>query len=169
MHYAICNETYENWAHEKICETSAELGYTGLELAPFTLASRITDVSASQRKTLRQQAESLAYRLLACIGCLRRPKAFSSRPRRPRSGSVRQITWSNWRMRAEIWGAIFSSLAPPCSEKFLRGRRVSKPSIGPSTRSNALRGSWPRACVFAWSRTGGSRLHSNRSRGGRDP
>ena len=43
MRYAICNETFEGWDNARICGTIAELGYTGLEMAPFTLAPRITD------------------------------------------------------------------------------------------------------------------------------
>ncbi len=57
MRYAICNETFEGWDHLRICRFVAELGYRGLELAPFTLAERITDVSADRRRELRQQAE----------------------------------------------------------------------------------------------------------------
>src|ERR1700756_2124103 len=54
--YAICNETFEGWDHARVCRFVADVGYQGLELAPFTLAPRITDVSAEQRRTLRQQA-----------------------------------------------------------------------------------------------------------------
>ena len=50
MKYAICNETFENWDHDKVCEEAARLGYQGLEVAPFTLAPRITDVSADRRR-----------------------------------------------------------------------------------------------------------------------
>ena len=57
MRYAICNETFENWEHARICKKVAELGYQGLELAPFTLAPRITDLTGAQRQTLRRQAE----------------------------------------------------------------------------------------------------------------
>ena len=57
MKYAICNETFVDWEHERICHRAAELGYTGLEVAPFTLAPRITDVSAARRTELRRQAE----------------------------------------------------------------------------------------------------------------
>ena len=56
MKFAICHELFENWEWERQCRFIAELGYTGIELAPFTLAPRITDVSAEQRQTLRQQA-----------------------------------------------------------------------------------------------------------------
>ena len=57
MRYAICNETFEGWDHARVCRFLAELGYSGLELAPFTLAPRITDVTADQRRLLRRQAE----------------------------------------------------------------------------------------------------------------
>ncbi len=57
MKYAICNETFEGWDHERVCRFVGELGYQGLELAPFTLAPRITDVSAEERARLRAAAE----------------------------------------------------------------------------------------------------------------
>ncbi|HZT81235.1 MAG TPA: sugar phosphate isomerase/epimerase family protein, partial [Gemmataceae bacterium] len=38
--------------------------YTGLEVAPFTLAPRITDVSAEERRTLRRQAEDAGLQIL---------------------------------------------------------------------------------------------------------
>lgn len=64
MRYAICNETFEGWDHARICRTVAELGYTGLEVAPFTIAPRITDVTAAQRKKLRDEAESAGLRII---------------------------------------------------------------------------------------------------------
>jgi sugar phosphate isomerase/epimerase len=57
MRYAICNETFENWGHDRVCRTVAALGYAGLEIAPFTLAPRISDVSAERRREVRGQAE----------------------------------------------------------------------------------------------------------------
>jgi sugar phosphate isomerase/epimerase len=64
MRYAICNETFEDWDHAKVCRTVADLGYQGLELAPFTLAPRITEVNAEQRRLLRRQAEDCGLELL---------------------------------------------------------------------------------------------------------
>jgi len=64
MRYAICNETFEGWDHARVCRRAAELGYTGLELAPFTLAPRITDVSADRRKQLRAEAEEAGIRII---------------------------------------------------------------------------------------------------------
>src|SRR2546430_4627184 len=64
MRYAICNETFEGWDHGRVCRKVAELGYEGLELAPFTLAPRITDVTPAQRRTLRQQAEDAGLTII---------------------------------------------------------------------------------------------------------
>jgi sugar phosphate isomerase/epimerase len=64
LRYAICNETFEGWEHERVCRFVAGLGYTGLELAPFTLAPLITDVPADRRRLLRQQAEDSGLSLI---------------------------------------------------------------------------------------------------------
>ena len=64
MRYAICNETFEGWEHADVCRCVADLGYEGLEIAPFTLAPRITDVSAERRRELRRQAEDHGLTLI---------------------------------------------------------------------------------------------------------
>src|SRR5262245_47942417 len=64
MRYGICNETFESWDHAPVCRFVAEQGYGGLELAPFTLAPRITDVTADQRRVLRRQAEDNGIQII---------------------------------------------------------------------------------------------------------
>jgi sugar phosphate isomerase/epimerase len=56
MKFAICQELFEGWDWERQCRFAAETGYTGLEVAPFTLADRITEVSAERRRHLRKVA-----------------------------------------------------------------------------------------------------------------
>ena len=58
MKFAICQELFVDWEWERQCRFMAETGYTGIELAPFTLASRITEVTADRRRELRVVAES---------------------------------------------------------------------------------------------------------------
>lgn len=57
MKFGICHELFVDWEWERQCKLIAEIGYTGIELAPFTLGSRITEVSGEQRQTMRKQAE----------------------------------------------------------------------------------------------------------------
>ena len=64
MRYAICNETFEGWDHARVCRFVSELGYGGLELAPFTIAPRITDVTAYHRRLLRRQAEDSGIKII---------------------------------------------------------------------------------------------------------
>jgi sugar phosphate isomerase/epimerase len=64
MRYAICNETFEGWDHPRVCRLAADLGYGGLEMAPFTLAPRITDVPPVQRRMLRRQAEDIGLQII---------------------------------------------------------------------------------------------------------
>jgi sugar phosphate isomerase/epimerase len=61
----ICNELFEGWDFANVCRTAKALGYEGLEIAPFTLAPRITDVSAERRRELRTIVEDAG---LATIG-----------------------------------------------------------------------------------------------------
>lgn len=56
MKFAICQELFENWDWQRQCEFMAATGYTGIEVAPFTLGSRISDVSPQRRIELKQQA-----------------------------------------------------------------------------------------------------------------
>jgi len=76
MKYAICNETFEGWEHARVCARVAELGYTGLEVAPFTLAPRITDVSAARRSELRQQAEAAGVQIIGLHWLLAKTEGF---------------------------------------------------------------------------------------------
>lgn len=56
MKFAICQEMYEGWDWEKQCESIAKTGYTGIEVAPFTLADNLEAVSASDRERLKRTA-----------------------------------------------------------------------------------------------------------------
>ena len=56
MRFAICQELFEGWDWERQCRSIAEFGYTGIELAPFTLAPMITDVSEDRLKAMRECA-----------------------------------------------------------------------------------------------------------------
>jgi sugar phosphate isomerase/epimerase len=64
MKFAICQELFEGWEWERQCQAIAATGYTGIELAPFTLASRIGEVSSERRRELKAIAES--YGLTIC-------------------------------------------------------------------------------------------------------
>ena len=74
--YAICNETFQDWPHARACEVAAATGYTGLELAPFTLAPLITDVSAERCRELRRVAESFGLTIIGLHWLLAKTEGF---------------------------------------------------------------------------------------------
>ncbi len=64
MKFAICQELFEDWDWERQCRLIKEIGYTGIEAAPFALASRITDLSQDRRAELRRIAEDQGLRII---------------------------------------------------------------------------------------------------------
>lgn len=64
MKFAICQELFEGWEWERQCQAISSIGYTGIELAPFTLATRIGDVSPARREELKRVAA--AHGLTIC-------------------------------------------------------------------------------------------------------
>lgn len=56
MKFAICNEIYQGWKIEDTLAHAARLGYAGLEIAPFTLANSVNDISAAERQGIRDLA-----------------------------------------------------------------------------------------------------------------
>ena len=63
--YAICNETFGDWSLAKACDFAAAAGYSGIEVAPFTLAPLATDLSAPTRSEMRR---TIARAGLDCVG-----------------------------------------------------------------------------------------------------
>jgi sugar phosphate isomerase/epimerase len=56
MKFAICNEIFKGWTMEDTIAYAAKLGYAAVEVAPFTLADSVTDISAGERGKLRETA-----------------------------------------------------------------------------------------------------------------
>jgi len=56
MRFAICNEIFQGWRIEDVFAHCARLGYDAVEIAPFTLAKYVTDISAAERQRIREAA-----------------------------------------------------------------------------------------------------------------
>ncbi len=74
--YAICNELFEDWPFDKAFEFAAECGYTGIEVAPFTVANYVTDVPARRRRRIRRQAEAAGAPICALHWLLAKTEGF---------------------------------------------------------------------------------------------
>jgi sugar phosphate isomerase/epimerase len=76
MRFAICNEQFEGWAFDRVCRFVGSVGYEGLEVAPFTLAGSITDVSRPHRAELKQQAADAGVQILGLHWLLARTEGL---------------------------------------------------------------------------------------------
>jgi len=63
MRHAICNEAFQSWTFTDAAKFIRSTGYTGLEIAPFTLAESPTDISPSQRADYKNilKSEGLSF------------------------------------------------------------------------------------------------------------
>ena len=74
--YAICNETFQDWPFDRAFAFARECGYTGLEIAPFTLARYATDVSPKQREQVRRQAATAGLEIVGLHWLLAKTEGF---------------------------------------------------------------------------------------------
>ncbi len=56
MKFAFCNEMFQDVPLRRICRTAAEIGYDGVEIAPFTVARSVNEVGPDARKAIRDDA-----------------------------------------------------------------------------------------------------------------
>jgi len=56
MKLSICNEIFEGWSLAKTFRYVKQLGYDGIEIAPFTIAGNVEKVSKEKRNEIRKEA-----------------------------------------------------------------------------------------------------------------
>lgn len=76
MKFAICNEMFENWSFNDICKAAKDAGYSGIEIAPFTLAKLASDVSKEERQSLRKIAEDNGVEIVGLHWLLAQTEGF---------------------------------------------------------------------------------------------
>ena len=77
MKYAICNETFQGWNWAETCRTVGELGYTGIEIAPFTLAEDVRTLSQQSRNSFARIAQNEGLEIVGLHWLLVSPKGLS--------------------------------------------------------------------------------------------
>jgi sugar phosphate isomerase/epimerase len=76
MKFAICNETFQDWPIEKVLGFCADAGYDAVEIAPFTLANRVGDLSPLQRQGIRDAAATAGVEISGIHWVLARTEGF---------------------------------------------------------------------------------------------
>ena len=83
MRFAMCNEFCEGWEIERALELAASSGFSGVEIAPFTLAADVREITPQQRQTIAQQARNRGLEIVGLHWLLVGPPGlYLTHPRR---------------------------------------------------------------------------------------
>ncbi len=74
--FAICNEIYQGWKLEDTFAHAARVGYAGVEIAPFTLADAVTDISTTERQRIRDLAARSKIEIVGLHWLLVKPEGL---------------------------------------------------------------------------------------------
>jgi len=142
--FSICNELFEGWPWERVCDFVRELGYTGLEVAPFTLTESADLVSPARRRELRHAAETRGLTVVGLHWLLVKPAGLHiTHPdpaiRRRTAGYFVELV----HLCADLGGAVLV-IGSPKQRNLLPGvtrhqaidfaREVFAPALGPAPR-----------------------------------
>jgi len=72
----ICNELFEGWKLADVCRVVKALGYDGIEIAPFTLAPTILELSKEQRREARATIEDAGLETIGLHWLLAKTEGF---------------------------------------------------------------------------------------------
>jgi sugar phosphate isomerase/epimerase len=56
MKFGICNEIFKDWSLDDTFRYAKKAGYDAVEIAPFTVAKSVTEISASERARIKESA-----------------------------------------------------------------------------------------------------------------
>jgi len=73
---SVCNEMFEGWSIEEVFRYAAELGYEGVEIAPFTLADSVMEIAPERRREIRRAAEEAGVEIVGLHWLLVSPKGL---------------------------------------------------------------------------------------------
>ena len=76
MKFAICNEIFKDWKLEDVFAYAARLGYAGVEIAPFTLADSVGQISAAERHRIRELAARYNLQIVGLHWLLVKPEGL---------------------------------------------------------------------------------------------
>lgn len=76
MKFAICNETFEGGSHREGLALAKKLGYTGVEVAPFTLGLDVREIRQGTRREYRAMVEDMGMSILGLHWLLAKTSGF---------------------------------------------------------------------------------------------
>lgn len=108
--YSLCNEVFEKWEFTDSCRAIKSAGFAGIEIAPFTLAEHVDDISPARRRELRNIIRSEGLTFAGLHWLLITPKWL-------------QVTTEDRAIRERSW-AYFRKLIDFCADLGEKGIMV---------------------------------------------
>ncbi|HEY5314133.1 MAG TPA: TIM barrel protein, partial [Pirellulales bacterium] len=107
MKFAICNETFQDWPFEQAFAFARECGYSGVEIAPFTMALDAREISGARRAEVRRQADAAGLEVIGLHWLLAKTEGYyltspEADVRRRTAGYVQELA----RLCRELGGSI---------------------------------------------------------------
>lgn len=129
MKYAVCNELFRNHSFEDACRLTAQYGFQGLEIAPFTLAEDPRTLGSCQIRTIREQMQDAGLQCVGLHWLLKAPQGL-------------HLTTPNEQIRGKSW-EVLKYLIDLCHA--LEGKVM---VLGSGRQRNALDGHPEQATVL---------------------
>lgn len=76
MKISICNELFKGWNLEDVFKYISELGYEGVEIAPFTISDDVRKTGSEERRGIRDLAPSYGLEVVGTHWLLVTPKGL---------------------------------------------------------------------------------------------
>lgn len=76
MRFAVCNEVFPEMGLREQFAAVAQLGFDGIEISPFTIATYVTDISPATRAEVRAMAEDVGLAVAAIHWVLAKTEGF---------------------------------------------------------------------------------------------
>lgn len=74
--FSFCNETFGDISFAETCDAIARCGYAGVEVAPFTIAQYVTDITVQRRRQLRADAKKAGLEVVGLHWILSKTKGL---------------------------------------------------------------------------------------------
>lgn len=107
MKTAICNDTFRGWDFERVCRLVAQVGYDAVEIAPWTFADSVCDITSGQRRRIRSIAEVAGLEVVGLHTVTQGPEGIYLNHSDP---SIRARTSAYLRSLADFCGDLGGSV-----------------------------------------------------------
>ncbi|HOK56320.1 MAG TPA: sugar phosphate isomerase/epimerase family protein [bacterium] len=77
MKIGICNEVFKDWTVEEIFYYIKDIGYEGIEIAPFTLAENVSEIADEKIEEIKKLSEKTGIKIIGTHWLLVKPEGLS--------------------------------------------------------------------------------------------